>query len=111
MSVAVMDWATSCTAFNGATDRSENDRNYLCRVSHEAAAIVAATPAATLDDLAVKTFMLALVECERVGPQPLQHGVHPGYEEYEETKLWQGVIADLPRISPAVRYLINSATA
>jgi hypothetical protein len=109
MSKIVAAWADASRAF-GSFSGPDEIYDALCEASHTLARAVANTPAETHDDLAIKVYMLALVECDQTGPQPLVHKVAPEDAEYEETHLWSGIIADLPRISPAVRDLIASAS-
>jgi hypothetical protein len=105
MHKAVMRWAASARAFG--TFVGEVKRcNELCSSSHADACAVAALPAETWEDLAVKTYMLALVECGQIGPGPLVHDVDQVEAGHEETHLWRGIIRDLPLTSPAVRALI-----
>jgi hypothetical protein len=109
MSKIVAAWADASRAF-GSFSGPDEICDALCEASHTLARAVANTPAETHDDLAIKVYMLALVECDQTGPQPLVHKVAPEDAEYEQTHLWSGIIADLPRISPAVRDLIASAS-
>jgi len=103
--VAVAAWAASGHAYGTFTGDDE-PANILLEREHSDICAVAAIPSETLEDVAVKTYMLALVECGLTGPQPLVQKVAPHEEGYEETHLWRGVMRDLPLTSPAVRALV-----
>ncbi len=113
MSSAVLNWKAATKAYCDACEHCKADdekSSELCRAAADAARALAAVPAHTSADFAIKVYLLALVECGQTGPRPLVHDVDPQDADYEETHLWRGIIADLPEVSSTVRELINTAT-
>lgn len=108
MAQAVSEWAIISRAF-GAFYGSNEAGDALCEANARALRAVAELPAASFEDVAVKTYLLALEECDLAGPQALKYEASPEGENYHTTHLWRGIISDLPRVSPAVRDLIASA--
>jgi hypothetical protein len=107
MQTAVDRWvetSLACRAHAGTDDEATP----LHDADLAAAQAVAMLPAQSPEELLIKLYMLALVECGQVGPGELKYDRN---EECEETILWNGIVADLPRLSPAVRALIERGRA
>jgi len=103
----VTRWVEASAALH-APSVVDDDAKHFHSADHQASAAIAAFPARSLEELATKMYMLALVECGQVGPGELRYETD---EQYEETHLWRGIMADLPRLAPAVQKLIDGAKA
>lgn len=109
MTKAVVNWKALAAAYNAACETPDVDEEttiQLCHLSTDAAKALGATPSKTMEDFALKVYLLALVECDQNGPSPLNF--EPGDDDFEETALWRGIIADLPQVSSSVRALMSS---
>ena len=96
---------TTASAMGRDEQIDEDELNRLLNIAYEASTAVAAVPCRNPEDLLLKVYMLALIECGLVGPGQLVMDPETETGEYEESHLWRGIIRDLPNISPTVAEL------
>ena len=67
---AISKWKVAAKAYGTACsdEKPEEELNRLSIATHDASRAIAAFPARTMEDFAVKVYLLALVECGQVGP-------------------------------------------
>src|SRR3546814_10596034 len=95
MAEAVAKWRSTVVEYTTASEMGHNEQidedelNRLLNAAYEASTAVAAVPCRSPEDLLLKVYMLALVECGLVGPGPLVMDPETEIGEYEESHLWR----------------------